>query len=358
MQDTQSIHNVVQKMAFGLLLFAFCASCCLADVIIFHDGRELEGEVIGEEGGYYIIKGRFGKTKVNKREVKEIRKVKSPREVAEAKRAVLLKTKGDANAWFELGQFAESKRLRKYVKESYTKAIEADPQHEGAHKALGHVRYLGQWIPLEQKMRLEGKVKVGNRWVAAGEEQDSTSSPETSGHGETKETDQALRDKMSKATGMSNFSDKNEKQVVCPHCKGSGYIIWLQCNNCNLSDKPGYKFTGTGYILCNRCNGKTKFPGMICPVCKKQGKVYLSRVHPLLGGTKKAPQGYKWCSACQGAKYGEMVDCNQCKGSEYPGYTYHGDSISVCNRCNGLAKIPLSNCATCKGSGLERTSND
>lgn len=335
-----------------------------ADLIIFQDGRTLEGEVIKEERDHYIIKGRFGKTRVDKREVKEIRKVKSPRQQVETKWKDLEKStkRSDSSKLFELAKFAEEHRLKAFALKIHKRNVELDPDHAGSRKALGHVRYLGQWIPFERKMKLEGKVKVGDRWVSQEEAEKAGIKPGSEDPDKSKvaaETDdeerkRAIRERMEKLTGISGYSKRGEKQVKCPKCSGTGISIWLQCKNCDRSDKPGYRFLGYRYVLCDRCKGAAKLPAVACALCKKTGKVYLSRILPVDGGTKKPPMGMKWCSTCNGTRFEDWRACGKCSGKKNPGYYFVGETLVACDQCGGHAKIATTKCRTCRGTGQEK----
>lgn len=51
----------------------------------------------------------------------------------------------NAKGQFELGKWCEKKKLREEAIKAYERAIEIDPDHEGARKALGHKKVLGRW---------------------------------------------------------------------------------------------------------------------------------------------------------------------------------------------------------------------
>ena len=139
----------------------------LGDTVRFHDGREMEGDVV-EDGDSYVITSRFGKTRVAKAEVREIEKKASRRQQYDERLKTLQESnrKDQAVAWCELGRFAAENQLEKQAQESFAKALQLDPDCGEANTALGRVRYMGNWVPLEERMTAEGKVKVGEQWVA------------------------------------------------------------------------------------------------------------------------------------------------------------------------------------------------
>ena len=42
---------------------------------------------------------------------------------------------------------------------------------------------------------------------------------------------------------------------------------WMDCPQCDRSDRPGFVFFGDYYQICNRCKGKAKLPGIRCDMC-------------------------------------------------------------------------------------------
>lgn len=51
-----------------------------------------------------------------------------------------------ADGQFKLGQWCDRKKLKEEAIRHYERAIEIDPDHEGARKALGYRRILGRWL--------------------------------------------------------------------------------------------------------------------------------------------------------------------------------------------------------------------
>ncbi len=351
-------------LILGLGWFSFSVR---ADLILFHDGRQLEGELVGKDGDFYIIKGRFGETRVAMREVKEIRKAPSPRQVAEEKWKKLEPSRNvdDVKALVELVAFSEEHKFEELRLKACRKIITLDPDHAEARAKLGFVRNLGQWITVDRKMELEGKVKVGQQWMtqeeakAAGvNSEDAVGASSGDAAADVKAArpmdPKSIREQMERLTGISGYSAKDEKQVDCLKCKGTGYSITIPCSICKGSDKPGYKFLGNGYSVCDRCNGAAFLPGAICPLCNKTGKVYLSRILPYEGGTMKPPLGNKWCETCKGLKVVAWDECSKCAKSPWPGYLMYSEKLTICMNCQGQGRIPATYCSTCKGIGSVR----
>jgi RecJ-like exonuclease len=176
----------------------------------------------------------------------------------------------------------------------------------------------------------------------------------------TPPVDMTTRQQRAALTGVSKLYDIDEKQVNCPKCEGTGYCIWLPCLRCKGSPKPGWTQMQSDkhWEICERCNGKTKFPCVGCDLCNKTGKVYLSHLSPADGGTKKPPINMTWCTVCNSTGFDVWEECNQCKRSQWKGYLYHGETMSICNRCDGKGRIPIHRCAVCNGKGLVAIGGD
>lgn len=66
----------------------------------------------------------------------------------------------DADGHFDLGIWCKEKRLKKEAREQFQKVIEIDPDHEGAHLELDHVRYEDEWLP-EKEAKARERQDVG-----------------------------------------------------------------------------------------------------------------------------------------------------------------------------------------------------
>ncbi len=162
----------------------------------------------------------------------------------------------------------------------------------------------------------------------------------------------AERETIRKISGGGPLANLAEKPQKCPKCTGSGIAIWLECLNCNKSGKPGYKNFGDYWDVCKRCTGAGRIAAAKCNTCTGKGNVLLSQIKPADGGRKEPPKGTKWCEDCDGTGAAIWSECPQCKRSKYPGYLFHGDSVTLCNRCNGAGKFAGLGCGKCKQKGV------
>lgn len=159
------------------LLLALALVLCLApgsrgDTLILKDGRRIEGTVTSREGGQVTVKTSFGEMTIDEDDILEIKKGKTKRQEYQER----FEAAESAQDFFELGEWAASKRLRKETEKAYLRAVELDPEHADAHRALGHVRYKGVWMTPEERdaksaedrvaeMRAQGLVQYKGQWV-------------------------------------------------------------------------------------------------------------------------------------------------------------------------------------------------
>ncbi len=70
-----------------------------------------------------------------------------------------------ADLHVELGDWCKRHRLKSEARRHFAQAIEADPDHETAHKRLGHILYDGDWLTGDEYREARGFVKVDGKWV-------------------------------------------------------------------------------------------------------------------------------------------------------------------------------------------------
>lgn len=127
------------RWAAAFLLVALTAPAA-ADIIYMKDGRKIEG-TITDKGDQYSVKTKFGTIFVKKSEVD---RVEMPPAGEYAGKAAALDAK-DADGHFRLGLWCRERSLSAEAAAEFQKAVDADPNHEGAHKALGHARLGERW---------------------------------------------------------------------------------------------------------------------------------------------------------------------------------------------------------------------
>ena len=140
---------------------ALCAAPAQADTLTLKDGRIVEGMVTPTETGYWVL-SRFGVTELKKAEVQEHTRSKDVDALIRERAAKIpttdLKNRAALATWLQsLGRTNEASEIA-------TSMLAQDPEHAGAHKLLGHVRYKGRWMAPDAAKRAQGLVRHGDAW--------------------------------------------------------------------------------------------------------------------------------------------------------------------------------------------------
>jgi hypothetical protein len=153
----------VSAVALGLAAGASLglASPARADILELADGRVVEGAV-SKDGQEYVVRSRFGESRVAAKDVKTWTKSKPVDEQVRehlgrlapddaANRALLAR-------WLvDLGREEEGRALADAV-------LEIDPENADAHAVLGHVRHAGRWCTPDEAKRAQGLEQHGGEW--------------------------------------------------------------------------------------------------------------------------------------------------------------------------------------------------
>lgn len=153
-------------------LFLVLAPALSADRLRMKDGRVLEGRIVRETREKIVLETRFGELEVARAEVESIERGKTVREEFDER----WKAARSADEFHALGLWCVEHKMRREAKRCMKRAVELDPDHEGAQTWLGNVRYKGEWMTPEERdrrrradeeaaMRARGLVRHGERWV-------------------------------------------------------------------------------------------------------------------------------------------------------------------------------------------------
>ena len=132
-----------------------------ADTLELDDGRVVEGSV-AKDGEDYVVRSRFGESRVAVKSVKTWTKAKPVDEQVREHLSRLGANDATNRAllarWLvDLGREEEGKALAETV-------LEIDPENAVAHEVLGHLRHAGQWCTPEEAKRAEGLEQHDGRW--------------------------------------------------------------------------------------------------------------------------------------------------------------------------------------------------
>lgn len=159
-----------------LLAFVLLGALALADVLHMKDGRRVEGKILSESAKVVRIKTRLGELEFKTSEIERIERKKSKLEEFEER----WEAARTAQAFHDLGQWAEERKMRREARRCMKRALELDPGHAGANRWLGFVEYKGEWMKPEERerrmqadkeaeLRARGLVRYGERWVTVEE---------------------------------------------------------------------------------------------------------------------------------------------------------------------------------------------
>jgi hypothetical protein len=133
-----------------------------ADVIVFRDGRTIEGKIIKETDERITLKVRYGEVEILRSKIAEIKRGPTAYEQYEKKAK---KVESTAQAHYKLGLWCVEKELREEAKKHHRKALEIDPAFAPAGKALGYEKVEGKWLSPDEAKKARGLVKFEGKWI-------------------------------------------------------------------------------------------------------------------------------------------------------------------------------------------------
>lgn len=78
----------------------------------------------------------------------------------------------DIDGYYQLGLWCLENKLEDQAKIQFNKVVELDPNHEGARKNLGYVKYKDKWLTRDEAMKTQGYFKFEGQWVTPKERED------------------------------------------------------------------------------------------------------------------------------------------------------------------------------------------
>lgn len=153
-------------LVVGLGLVAAGSDPARADIIEMRGGGQVKGKIIPdpkskERVQVLLLQGRHPLS-ILKTQILRVVPQASPLDEYVTRRQ---KTSSTGEAQFELGVWCEQNRLTDLARLHFEAALAADPQHEGAHKKLGHTRVDSTWLTRDDLTAASGLVKYRGRWL-------------------------------------------------------------------------------------------------------------------------------------------------------------------------------------------------
>ena len=158
----------MRKLGCFLLLAAMPA-LALADEVFLVGGAKFTGRIEQQTDEMVTINIGDGVIGVPTSRVERIVKGRSPLDEYE-ERAKHVRA-DDLEAWRGLGRYAAQQGLSAQSRQAYQNVMGMAPDDAEARRALGYVKYDGQWMTEEDSYRARGFVKYEGEWMTPSEAQ-------------------------------------------------------------------------------------------------------------------------------------------------------------------------------------------
>jgi hypothetical protein len=133
-----------------------------ADVLHLRDGGALRGRISHQSDTVTIETGNW-KAVIPRDRVLRIEAEPEPIEQYARRRAALVNP--SARDWADLGTWCAANGLDAQAREAWSEALRTEPDHDGARRALGFVRWKGQWVTEDEFHAAQCDVKFRGRWM-------------------------------------------------------------------------------------------------------------------------------------------------------------------------------------------------
>jgi len=295
----------------------------VADTLILANGTKIEGKV-KDGGDVWVVRSAAGiVSRIPKHEVAGVKYSESMFDQFEKKWRELSVSdrSGDADAWYRLGMFAKKNSLVAEAKRAFKRTLELNVNHADAREALAAYEPRGSgkggrvgltWQdtntrkkqpPVTRRERPAGSGLKFKNWVTCPKCNGTKYEVWLTCH----QCDQSPRPGYlffgnyvticNRCMGKGKYPGfrcrycgghgkidadnppkPRERHVpggyqLCMKCQGTGVETWIPCPQCSRSPWEGLLDMGEYVLLCNRCGGKGKLPGIRCADCKGHGIV-------------------------------------------------------------------------------------
>ena len=140
------------------------AGSVFADEVQLKNGSKLEGTV-QEDGNKILVDVGSGTITLDRSEVKGIRR--PDEQIQEYDRRLQAIKPDDANGFYHLYLWTRQQPGMKARADGLLKkSLEADPNFEPAHRAMGKVNYNGAWLSQDEYKAVLGLVRYQGEWVS------------------------------------------------------------------------------------------------------------------------------------------------------------------------------------------------
>ena len=166
MRNLIPLAKPARVLVVGLLLTAGFSACLVADTVELSRGVQVDGEILrqvdqGKVPHLIIDLDPNLKIAIPKSRVRKTILDSDLKQYTEA----VKRAGDDPDAHFELGRWCVKEGLSAQSEHHYRRAIELDPDHGPARRALKYAREGNQWVLYAELQRKRGMISVAGKWV-------------------------------------------------------------------------------------------------------------------------------------------------------------------------------------------------
>lgn len=222
-----------------LVLALVLAPLSAADEIYLKSGRKVTGVVVERTATMLIVDvgpGRVGfPLSLVERVVGGDSDLGAYRE-----RAAQLRD-ADAAGWVDLGHWARERGLETQARESFERALRADPTNSAAQRGLGRELYDGRWMTFAERQEARGLVEYEGQWMTPADRQARQTADAATGRARRAET--RARQAEAQAEEAESRAREAESRARDAEEEQSGIPLWGWGGNggyvCTQNCQPG-----------------------------------------------------------------------------------------------------------------------
>jgi hypothetical protein len=160
----------MKRIILGAALVGLCASLAAADEFTLVNGKKITGvqRTDPKMPDKVIIEVGIGTIVLDKSQVSSVSKGRTTLHDYEDKYKAIENSR-NASDFMQLIAWCRQNKVTRYVDDLAQKVLALDPNHEGAHQALGHQKVGGKWMTFEEAQAAKGLVQMDGRWVTKSE---------------------------------------------------------------------------------------------------------------------------------------------------------------------------------------------
>ncbi len=161
-----ALRSIPTLVGTSLALLAFVSAPAAADVFQLEGGRRVEGELVQDLAGTYLVRITGGATiAIPSSSVLHVETGPTPQSDLAQREARL--PRGDANALCQLAAWCDESSFAEDAERLTWQALEIDPNHPFARRRLGFERVGNHWLRGADARFFRGEVHCGDgEWVA------------------------------------------------------------------------------------------------------------------------------------------------------------------------------------------------